>query len=53
MVVLEAEDELKQPVETARLYDVVLRATGSEEKASDALAARIAQQLARGEKPEL
>lgn len=41
MPVLEAEDELRGPVSDQRLYDVVLRATGSEEAASAAMVQRI------------
>lgn len=36
-----------------RVYDVVLAATGSEERASRALQARIEAKLRRGEKPDV
>ncbi|VTT96564.1 unnamed protein product [Gemmataceae bacterium] len=53
MPVLRAEEELARGnVPDARVYDVVLAATGSEEQASKAYAARLAwrmeQQAARG-----
>ena len=52
MFILEAEEELKKPVPDGRVYDLVLAATGSEEKASAAMSQRIAYRLRRGEKYE-
>lgn len=47
--ILEAEDELRAGVSDDRLYDLVLYVTGSEEAASAAYQARIAERLRRGE----
>lgn len=52
MPILEAEQELKDPVPDARVYDLTLAITGSEDAAADALADRIAFRLRRGEKFE-
>lgn len=51
--VLDAEDELKAGVADDRVYDVVLRATGSEERASAALTERVAEKLRRDERAEI
>lgn len=51
--VLEAEDELRQPVPDGRVYDLVLKLTGSEDAAAEALAARIAARLRSGEKADV
>ena len=53
MKVLEAEEELKAGVADADVYDTVLRATGSEERASAAMTARIADVQRRGQKADL
>ncbi len=48
MKALEAEDELRAGCPDNRVYDLVLAATGSEERASAALAERIADVQRRG-----
>ena len=53
MAVIEAEDAMKDFVPDDRVYDVVLAATGSEERASAALTARLAERLRRNEKHQL
>jgi hypothetical protein len=53
MVVLEAEDKLKGPVDDAQVYDLVLRATGSESRAAAALSARLAERLKANETPDI
>lgn len=46
MLIIEAEEELKGGVEDDNaLYDLVLRATGSEDRAAAALSARLAARL--------
>jgi hypothetical protein len=52
MDILEAEAELKKPVPDAKVYDLILRVTGSEEKAAAAMSERIAYRLRREEKFE-
>jgi hypothetical protein len=51
--VLQAEDELRGDVPDARVYDLVLAATGSEDVAAEALKARIGARLRAGERPEV
>lgn len=51
--VIEAEQELKGPVSDARLYDVVLAATGDEDVAWEARSARIADRLRNREPVEV
>ncbi len=53
MDALRAEDELREGVPDDRVYDAVLRATGSEDRASAALTARISAKLRRGQTPEV
>ena len=53
MPVLKAEAELDGPVADARLYDVVLAATGSKEVAGAALSYRIKERLRRNETPDV
>ncbi len=53
MKVLEAEEELKAGVSDDRVYDVVLAASGSEERAAASLSARIMSRLRQNEKPEV
>lgn len=53
MPALEADEELKDGVADDRLYDLVLAATGSADRAAEALQARIAWRLRRGEKAEV
>lgn len=53
MDVLRAEKRLREGCSDDEIYDLVLTATGSEEKASDALAARIMNRLRRGETVEV
>lgn len=53
MTALEADEELKEGVEDNRVYDLVLAATGSEERAAEALSRRIADRMRRGETPDL
>ncbi len=51
MQIIAAEDELKAGVpDDNRLYDLVLAVTGSEEKASSALAARLMQRMVNADK---
>lgn len=49
--ILDAEDELRQPVPDDRVYALVLKLTGSEDAAAEALSERIAHRLRSGEKP--
>lgn len=49
MKVLEAEEALAAGCPDHRVYDLVLAATGSKERASAALADRIARVQSRGE----
>lgn len=54
MAALEAEDEIAAgDVPDQRVYDLVLAATGSKDRAGEALAARIAERLKRNEKPNV
>lgn len=56
MAILEAEEELAGaygPVPDQRVYDLVLLATGSEERASAALAARYMARMKNNEMPEV
>jgi|GEM_PF-5004709 len=55
LVILEAEEELmglRGPVPDSRVFDLVLLVTGSEERASAALAERHLARMKRGETPE-
>lgn len=55
MAAIEADEELRSPagVPDGRVYDLVLAATGSPERAARALQDRIALRLRRDEKPEV
>lgn len=53
MDMLRAEEELREGVPDDRVYDTVLRATGSEDRAAAALSARIAAKLRAGQTPEV
>lgn len=51
--ILLAEEELRAGVADDRVYDAVLAATGSAEKASEALTRRVAERHRRGERAEI
>ncbi len=53
MQVLLAEEELAAGAPDARVYDLVLAVTGSEERASEAYSARLMARMKRGETPEV
>ena len=53
MRILKAEEEMAAGVRDADVYDVVLAATGSEERASAAESERIAAVMKRGETPDV
>lgn len=53
MRILKAEEEMQSGVRDADVYETVLAATGSEERAGEAESERIAAVMKRGETPDV